>query len=310
MKAHSAMKSSVQFLLLSLAISSCTPGNTPLSFIAVGDTGTGNADQLAVALAMHEKLLATNSAFVVLLGDNFYDTGVESVTDGQWQTKFEDMYGDWGVPVYAVLGNHDYGGGAGAIDSVGQFEVDYSSTDTTWTMPDKFYAWTNENVQFLSLDSNWIKMHLPSDAEALRQAALADDAMAVDMTWKIVFGHHPYLSNGLHGNAGMYDEPATDDFSSGIYFKDFLEAHILPQADVYLCGHDHDMQVLPAGSWGTLLCVSGGGSGALSPSTGSNSSYFGRSAFGFAWIEIDGNQLTIEMYGIDGERQYRRVLNK
>lgn len=214
MKTPVAAMSRIRFLLLALAVSSCAPGNTPLNFIAVGDTGTGNADQLAVAHAMHEKLLATNSAFIVLLGDNFYDTGVASITDSQWETKFEDMYGDWGVPVYAVLGNHDYGGGAGAVDPVGQFQVDYSSSDTSCTMPDKFYSWTNDNTLFLALDTNWLKMHARSDAEAQRQTALADEAMAVDVTWKIVFGHHPYLSNGPHGNAGVYDETTTDYFLS------------------------------------------------------------------------------------------------
>ena len=24
-------------------------------------------------------------------------------------------------------------------------------------------------------------------------------------TWRIAYGHHPYLSNGPHGNAGMYE---------------------------------------------------------------------------------------------------------
>jgi hypothetical protein len=310
MKTPVAAMSRIRFLLLVLLVSSCASGTAPLSFIAVGDTGTGSADQLAVAQAMHEKLLATNSAFIVLLGDNFYDTGVVSITDSQWETKFEDIYGDWGVPVYAVLGNHDYGGGAGAVDSVGQFQVDYSSSDTSWTMPDKFYSWTKDNALFLALDTNWLKMHAPSDAEAQRQTAFVDEAMAVDVMWKLVFGHHPYLSNGPHGNAGSYDGNTIDNLTNGIYFKDFIEAHILPEADVYLCGHDHSMQVLPAGSWNTLLCVSGGGSGALTLFPGSNPSYFSRSQFGFAWVEIDGSQLTKEMYGTDGERLYGQVLNK
>ena len=46
--------------------------------------------------------------FVVLLGDNFYEDGVASVDDPQWQTKFEDPYANIDLPFYAVLGNHDH----------------------------------------------------------------------------------------------------------------------------------------------------------------------------------------------------------
>ena len=36
--------------------------------------------------------------FAVLLGDNIYDTGVTSVTDPQWQTKFEIPYAAVNMP--------------------------------------------------------------------------------------------------------------------------------------------------------------------------------------------------------------------
>ena len=47
----------------------------------------------------------------VRASDNFYESGVTSVTDSQWQSKYEQVYFstpeekvDW----WSVLGNHDY----------------------------------------------------------------------------------------------------------------------------------------------------------------------------------------------------------
>jgi len=130
----------------SLFLAGCDSGTVDgVSFLAVGDTGMGNADQASVALAMRDRLVQSRADFVVLLGDNFYPSGVTSILDTQWKTKFEDMYGDWGVPVYAVLGNHDYGGGAGDNDDAGRFQIEYTGAGTAWRMRDTFYAWTEEN---------------------------------------------------------------------------------------------------------------------------------------------------------------------
>jgi tartrate-resistant acid phosphatase type 5 len=41
--------------------------------------------------------------------DNFYDEGVDSLDDEQFQTKFELPYADIDFPFWVVLGNHDYG---------------------------------------------------------------------------------------------------------------------------------------------------------------------------------------------------------
>ena len=42
-------------------------------------------------------------------GDNFYESGVDSISDDKWQTTFEAIYDAPAlqVPWYAVLGNHD-----------------------------------------------------------------------------------------------------------------------------------------------------------------------------------------------------------
>jgi hypothetical protein len=64
-------------------------GPRGVRFAAIGDTGKGNTGQKQVADAIARKCAASGCDFVQLLGDNIYDSGVTSVTDPQWQTKFE-----------------------------------------------------------------------------------------------------------------------------------------------------------------------------------------------------------------------------
>jgi len=80
------------------------------------------------------------------------------------------------------------------------------------------------------------------------------------------------------------------------------------KVDLYLCGHDHSMQVLPSGYSGLFLyrqtiekCA---------PLSGTNPALFGESRFGFARVEIRKNALTVEMYGTDGLLLYRQTMEK
>lgn len=52
-----------------------------LRFIAVGDVGSGSPDQYKVAEAMKNKCNSDGCDFVLLLGDNIYNDGVDSIAD-------------------------------------------------------------------------------------------------------------------------------------------------------------------------------------------------------------------------------------
>jgi hypothetical protein len=183
-------------------------------FIAVGDTGKGNADQRKVAIAMRDLCAAKGCDFVLMLGDNIYDTGVTSTTDPQWQAKFEQPYNDIDLPFYVALGNHDYGGKVAIINAPGignefdrgPVEVAYSQVSTKWTMPATHYTFTQGHVGFIVLDTNSI---LWSNTQHGDQAAWLPTAMmeVSGKDWVFLAGHHPYRSNGQHGNAGDYDAP-------------------------------------------------------------------------------------------------------
>src|SRR5688572_5291897 len=104
-----------------------------VKFIAIGDSGKGNTAQRDVAIRIRDLCAARGCDFVLMLGDNIYDAGVDSLDDPQWQTKFEEPYRDIDLPFYVALGNHDYGGklvvdlpSIGNEWELGQLEVDYT----------------------------------------------------------------------------------------------------------------------------------------------------------------------------------------
>ena len=72
--------------------------------------------------------------------------------------------------------------------------------------------------------------------------------------WTIAFGHHPYRSNGKHGDAGAYElgvawdgiEFAGLDLGTifGDKFRQWVDDYICNRVDFYLSGHDHNRQWL------------------------------------------------------------------
>ncbi len=105
-------------------------------FIAIGDTGTGAPEQARVAAAMRDKCERDGCDFVVLLGDNIYESGPTGLEDPQWQSKFEQPYADLDLPFYAVLENHDVGvlPGFGYNPSAVPFEIGYTERSSKWKM--------------------------------------------------------------------------------------------------------------------------------------------------------------------------------
>ncbi len=269
----------------------------PLRFIALGDTGKANEGQTNVAAAMADQCAAEGCDFVILLGDNFYDNGVSSTSDTLWTTMFVDPYAAVDVPFYAVLGNHDYGGnGAGNDFPKGQHQIDYSAVNPKWRMPDNRYSFTAGPATFLALDTNKIMYGILEDQPAFAASVLS----SASTPWILAVGHHPYISNGPHGNAGTYEGIPNVPVTSGANVKAFFDDSICGNVDAYLCGHDHSRQLLdgPVGC-PMLNVVSGAGASAttLQPN---NASLFESTELGFAYVVVTGTSLTISMIGTDG----------
>lgn len=255
-------------------------GNKKVRFIAVGDTGTGSKSQYDVAKAMKEKCDKSGCDFVILLGDNIYNSGVKSIYDSQFKTKFEDPYKDLNLKFYLTLGNHDYRGNV-------QAQVDYSKISKKWVMPARTYNFSHEFVDFFSIDTND-----PSDKQRER---LSRDIKRSTGKWQIVFGHHPRYTNGVYGNA-------TGKLAA------LIDKPLCNQAELYLSGHEHTKQHLKS-VCGIEHLVIGTGAGLRKAGVGKNT-LFAKSSLGFAWFELKENNMYFEILDTKGNVEYKYNLKK
>lgn len=287
-------------------------------FVAMGDGGEGNPDQYAVAEAVRTvcEARATDEAdgaragcdFVLYLGDNFYDDGVDSVDDEQFQTKFELPYADLDLPFYVVLGNHDYG-----VTSLefwkSSYEVEYSDRSDKWNLPSEFYSFTAEHVRFFGLDTNAVMVE-DIWGDSGQDAWLQDQLASSTSDWHIAFGHHPYVSNGRHGNAGEYEGYDWLPIANGATVKDFMDDSLCGQVDLYLAGHDHNRQWLEP-TCGTEFIVSGAAAKTTDLEGRGTPTFFeDDEAEGFVWIELRDNVLTGVFYNKNGTVEYERTVTR
>lgn len=286
------------------------PASPPVRFVALGDTGTGTADQMKVAAAVGTKCQADGCDFGILLGDNFYASGVSSATDPQFDTKFQQPYGGLGFPFYVVLGNHDYAnGGSDADIARAAHQLTYAKTHDNFRMPSAHYVFDAGAASFFATDSHLLLRNHEGAVDV--QGAFFRDALAQsDRPWKIALTHHAVFSNGSHGNAGSYDGASSGSQLSGVNVKRFLDETLCGEADLYLSGHDHNLQLLP----GTAACpgtfvVSGAG-GKASSLSGTNPTEFQTAAVGFTYLVVGEDVITIEILDADANVLHRAERRK
>ncbi len=284
-----------------------------LRFLVLGDAGEGNLSQHTIGASMAALCAAKTDAapgcdFALYLGDNFYQVGVEDVHDPQFEAKFERPYAALDLPFYVVMGNHDYGSGSLDTSKVAH-QIAYTRRSTRWTMPARTYHFAAAHAHFIALDTNAAMLRdVWGDTgqevfldEALREAAGA--------TWKIAFGHHPYRSNGPHGNAGSYEGQDWVPIANGAGVQALFESKLCGQIDLYLAGHDHSRQWLPP-SCGVSLAISGAGAKSTSIVDRGNAPTFAEASPGFLWISIEGPMLVAEFYDQDGILEHTEQLSR
>uniref|UniRef100_A0A1J3JTU8 Purple acid phosphatase n=1 Tax=Noccaea caerulescens TaxID=107243 RepID=A0A1J3JTU8_NOCCA len=231
-----------------------------LSFLVVGDWGRrGSYNQSQVALQMGKTGKNLNIDFVISTGDNFYDDGIISPYDSQFQDSFTRIYTASSLqkPWYNVLGNHDYRGNVEAQLSpmlrdldcrwiclrsyvVNADIVDIFFVDTT-PFVDKYFVEPKDHVYDWGgvLPRKKYLNKLLTDVDVALQESVAK--------WKIVVGHHTIKSAGHHGITKELEKQVLP----------ILEAN---EVDLYINGHDHCLEHISSVDSGIQFLTSGGGS--------------------------------------------------
>ena len=177
-----------------------------LKFAVLGDFGTGDKRQYALA----KRMAAVHDRFpfelVILVGDNIY--GSDRPQD--YRRKFEEPYKpllDAGVTFHGALGNHD-----------AREQRFYKLFNMNGKLYYSFKA-PRQDVRFFALESTYM--------EPEQRAWVEKELSGSREKWKIVFQHHPLYSSGItHGS-----DPR---------LRDALEPLLVANGvDLVLTGHDH-----------------------------------------------------------------------
>ncbi|MDQ6892158.1 MAG: metallophosphoesterase family protein [Acidobacteriota bacterium] len=173
------------------------PGaNRPLRIWATGDSGTANANALAVRDSYLAYAGGRATDVWLMLGDNAYFSG----TDAEYQAAVFDAFP--GVLrntfLWPALGNHD-GISANSASQTGPFFDIFTlpAAAEAGGVPsgtEAYYSFDVADVHFVCLDSYGISR----SATGAMAAWLASDLGANTRSWTIAYWHHPPYSKGSH----------------------------------------------------------------------------------------------------------------
>lgn len=276
------MITTVYLLLAALTLGSplphvaLSPRAGVLRIAVVGDTGEGS-DRVARGIAkLHTR---TPLDAIVITGDAFYPCGPKSATDPQWDRV--RALSKVGVPLFPVLGNHDFCGKSVPGAQIGATTVPH------WQFPARQYVVDSKIAELLMLDTTpYAVGHSDDAADAVRQVFAAKKT-----TWRIAAGHHPIVSSGYHGH-----------FPRDQHLRMVTLEPLMKRAniDLYICGHDHHLELIDGQP---RLLVSGAGSDPVPPLLLHAKTRFPSEAtaqLGFAVVELDSLTMTIRFFDGDG----------
>ena len=239
-------------------------------FLAVADTGSGDANQRAVGQQMALAHKRRPVDLVVLGGDNIYPSGDLSMVESTFQRPYAELLRA-GVPFHAVLGNHDIRTANGVP------QVAYKP----FGMKGRYYNLRRGPVEFFMLDTN-------GNADWQRQISWLRAVLAQSRApWKVVVGHHPIYSSGFYGN----------DPHLAAKLTALMRRH---GVQLYINGHEHNYERSKPIQGITYLVVGGGGA-SLRPVLATNQSARAASVFSFA--EITASPVELKLWAWDKNGQ-------
>ena len=281
-----------------------------IAFLAIGDFGRHGAfTQKEVARDMGTVAEILDLNFTVSVGDNFYPTGVQSTQDYQWISSFESIYTHHLLhePWFVALGNHDYEGNV-------QAQIDYSNVSRRWEMPNRYFERlieidNDQYLQLLVIDTNpMVSKYLKepekylgiNDQSTQEQLKWIEDKLSTTnpkIVWRIVVGHHPLYSGGKRKTAKETQEIQH-------LLEPVFEKH---KVHAYICGHEHDLQIIKRNNKPFTQFLSGAGS-ELRESGRTEGTLFADAVPGFMAFTLTNKVLTA--YVIQSQKNDFKVIYK
>jgi tartrate-resistant acid phosphatase type 5 len=283
------------------------------NFLVLGDFGRhGDYYQKDVATQMTKAAATLDSDFVISVGDNFYPNGVQSTQDLQWTTSFESVYSshqlqnDW----FVTLGNHDYNGNI-------QAQIDYSKISRRWQLPNHYYKKIIElkngsKMLLVFIDTNPFIDSYHSKGDEMEANVKQQDTTAqrkwlietlnttdASIKWKLVVGHHPMYSGGKR-------KDNIDTKNMETKFASLFDRY---KVDAYLCGHEHDLQVIKPKNRYTTQFLSGAGC-EVRPTGTREGTMFALSEPGFMAFSVNEKKLLVQLVTAAGKIVYTTELKK
>ena len=203
-------------------------------FAVIGDSGTGDRHQYAIAEQMEKWHARLPFDLVLMLGDNIYGGlfGWGGGDKDDFEKKFDRPYAkllERGVVFRAALGNHDVKtrNGLDEVEAYERFHIE---------RPEGYYSFTAGEfadgrplLEFFVINTT----RLEKDKHDPEQLAWLEEALAASRArWRIVYGHHPLYS-------------AAEAHGSDVALRHKLEPILVgpdpdsPRVHVVLAGHDH-----------------------------------------------------------------------
>lgn len=153
-------------------------------FAVMGDFGTGESDEFAIAEQMLSAHRTSTLDLVLAVGDNIYPNGSARYFAKHFEQPFEGLLKER-VKFYAALGNHD-------VEAGRKDQVEYPLFNMGGS---NYYTISRGNglVDFFVLDTT---------AYDAGQATWLENSLRTSRaTWKIAAMHHPIYSSGKkHGS--------------------------------------------------------------------------------------------------------------
>jgi calcineurin-like phosphoesterase family protein len=233
-----------------------------VKFAVIGDTGTGDKHQLAVAKQLAASRKAFPFDFVIMMGDNLYGSNGPKDYEKKFGIPYKPLL-DGGVKFYASLGNHD--------DPSERYYKPFNMNG------ERYYSFKpgNASVRFFALDSTYL--------DDKQVAWLDKELMASGSDWKICFFHHPPYSSG-------------DTHGSNLTIRDQLEPVFTKYGvNAVFTGHEHFYQRIKPQK-GIAYFIAGSSAklreGNINPSKLSDKDF--DTGYTFMLVEIVGDDLTFQ----------------